>query len=397
VAPKAEEPRAEAVKPKFAPFFWEGLPPEIDGKEDVKSEAVRPPAVTELVRGYSAKDAARDDAERARRDRVERERRAGGPGWWPEAPRAPVDAAAEALTYPRGLLGHATQYVWDTARLPSRWLSLSAALAALAKGTDRRVLGPGDCSTVLWQLLVAETGTGKQHALNCIWMLLKAMGLEECIAAGGLSSVQATQEILEGMGGEDDKGNPNVLIPIDEVGGWLKGISSRGQAGNVTEIPGELQKLWGLSGQMQWMGFKRRGKKMRPLLGPAFAIFGESTVEKLIRALTMEQIINGFINRFLLWDIGRGAPRQVKPRYSWTEMPPWLQAALAARSKAAGDGLEIKKVGGEFKVVSDWRRVRWDKDELEVECLDWDAQIRGLPSDGAVDQGAGTGVEAGNG
>jgi hypothetical protein len=298
----------------------------------------------------------------------------------PEAPKAPAGIGLEALTYPRGLLGHATQYVYETARLPSRWLSLTAALAALAKGTDRRVLGPTGNGTVLWQLLVAETGAGKQHALNCIRMLLRAMGLEDCIAAGGLSSVQAVQEILEGMTA-DDAGNPNVLIPIDEVGGWLKMLSSGGQAGNVTEIPGELQKLWGLSGQMEWMGFKRRGKSMRSVMGPAFSLYGESTVEKLVRTLTLEQIQNGFVNRFLLFDIGRGAPRQVTPRYDWTQMPGGLQAALEIRSQAAGNGLGPKMVGSELRMVPDWRRVRWGNDDLEATWLDWDAQIRGLPSD----------------
>jgi hypothetical protein len=95
-------------------------------------------------------------------------------------------------------LGHAVQYVYDTAQLPDRWLSLSAALSALAKATDRRVLGPRDCSTVLWLLLMAETGAGKQHGLNCIRILLRAMCIEDCLAAGGLGSVQGIEEILEG-------------------------------------------------------------------------------------------------------------------------------------------------------------------------------------------------------
>jgi hypothetical protein len=62
-------------------------------------------------------------------------------------------------------------------------------------------------------------------------------------------------------------------------------------------------------------------------------------------------------------------------------MPGLLQAALEARSEAAGDGLELKKVGGVPKVVPGWRRVRWANDGLEAMWLDWDAQIRGLPSD----------------
>jgi hypothetical protein len=115
--------------------------------------------------------------------------------------------------------------------------------------------------------------------------------------------------------------------------------------------------------------------------GTGILVYGESTVEKLVRTLTLEQIQNGFVNRFLLFDIGRGAPRQVKPRYDWTQMPGRLQAALETRSKAAGNGLGPKMVGGELKLLPDWRRVHWGNDDLEATWLDWDAQIRGLPSD----------------
>ena len=68
----------------------------------------------------------------------------------PDAPQAPANASEiDRLTYPRGLLGHVTQYMVDTSPLPHRWLSLASALCALAKGLDRKVIGPSGTSTVL--------------------------------------------------------------------------------------------------------------------------------------------------------------------------------------------------------------------------------------------------------
>ena len=126
------------------------------------------------------------------------------------APIAPPNAGIDRLTYPRGLLGHATQYVQDTAALPNRWLSMATALSALGKGLDRKVLGPGDSgnSVILWMLLIAETGAGKQHALNCIRMLLRAMNAETAIVASGLGSVQGIEEILEGTTKFDPNPSP---------------------------------------------------------------------------------------------------------------------------------------------------------------------------------------------
>ena len=167
---------------------------------------------------------------------------------------------------------------------------------------------------------MAETGAGKQQALQSIRMVLKAMGLGNVIAAGALASVQAIEEIVEQM--------PSALVVIDEVGAWLNRISAGGQVGNVAEIPGTLQSLWAWSPEDEWIGTKRKGKDMVTVFGPALAIFGDSTEAKLIKGLTKEEIANGFLNRWLLFDIGRGAAKRVEPKYEWTKFPTALEKLL---------------------------------------------------------------------
>src|SRR5262249_17625855 len=137
---------------------------------------------------------------------------------------------------------------------------------------------------------------------------------------GGLASVQAIEEIVEET--------PSALVVIDEVGAWLNRISAGGQTGNVAEIPGTLQSLWAWSPEDEWIGTKRKGKEMVTVFGPALSIFGDSTEAKLIKGLTREEIANGFLNRWLLFGIGRGAPKRVDPKYHWTEFPTWLSQQL---------------------------------------------------------------------
>jgi hypothetical protein len=297
----------------------------------------------------------------------------------PEAPIAPPNAGIDRLTYPRGLLGHATQYVQDTAALPNRWLSMATALSALGKGLDRKVLGPGDSgnSVILWMLLIAETGAGKQHAINCIRMLLRAMGAETAIVASGLGSVQGIEEILEGTTKFDP--NPSPLVVIDEVGGWLSRISSKGQTGNVSEIPGLLQSLWGWPPQLEWLGSKTKGKEMKPVHGPAFSMFGASTEKKLIRALTKDQVENGFVNRMLLVNVGRGALERIEPKYEWSKFPKWLGDALKAVAGApAPEGaMRLETVDG--AVLRDFRRIGWGSGAKEL-WMNFEKDIRGMPS-----------------
>src|SRR5262249_32877905 len=135
---------------------------------------------------------------------------------WPDAPTPPADATAiERLTYPRGLLGHVVQYIYSTAQLPDRFMALAGALSACGKCLDRKVLGPTGNSTILYILLIAETGAGKNHILNCIRIILKAAGMEDAVVASGIASMQSIEEVLEGRG-EKIPGQPSPLVLIDE-------------------------------------------------------------------------------------------------------------------------------------------------------------------------------------
>jgi hypothetical protein len=283
----------------------------------------------------------------------------------PDAPLPPADASQiDRLTYPRGLLGHVTQYMVDTSELPHRWLALASALTALAKGLDRKVVGPSGSGTVLYILLEAETGAGKQQALRAIRQILKAMGLAHVIAASALASVQAIEEIVEET--------PSTLILIDEIGAWLNRISAGGQTGNVAEIPGTLQSLWAWSPEDEWIGTKRKGKDMVTVFGPALSIFGDSTEAKLIKGLTKEEMANGFLNRWLLFDIGKGAPERVEPKYAWTQIPSPLQKLL---KEVAGDPAPSKGLrklvlrtpdGSHEAVVQDMTRLTWGAGAKEL-------------------------------
>jgi hypothetical protein len=307
------------------------------------------------------------------------------PKEWPEPPLPPPNASAyERLLYPPGLLGHAVQFVMDTAGLPDRKLALAVALSAFAKGIDRKVIGPSGNSTILFTLVIAETGAGKQHGFDCIRVLLRAMGIEHCYAAGGLASVQSIEEIIEGIK-ERTEPNPNALVVIDEVGGWLARILSKGQSGNVNEIPSHLQTLWGLSVESTWMGTKKLGKEMQSWYSVAFAIIGFSTEKMFFKALKDKLLGSGFVNRMLLFNVGRGAPERVDPKYGWNECPRWLVKAMrrvTSLDAAPFHGpmkLTIPAKDGSVVVLKDFHRVEWGPGVKEA-CRAYEKEIRAMPS-----------------
>jgi hypothetical protein len=300
---------------------------------------------------------------------------------WPDAPTAPPGATRlEAMTYARGLLGHMTQYMVDTSPLPDRTMALAGAVTVGGKALDRRVLGPTGNSTVLYNLMLAETGAGKQPIINCIQMLLKALELDRTIVASGLASVQAIEEVIEGKG-ETILGQPNALVLIDEVGSWLSRVTHKSQTGNVSEIPGLLQTLWGWPLELEWKGTKKVGKEMHKTYAVAFSIFGASTERAFFRALHVKDLASGFVNRMLLWNVGRGAAHRVKPKYEWTQLPTWLGNAL---NKVVG-GMEeaptstpmLMKLGD--RVIKDFHRIGWGTSADEIWAT-FEDEIRNMPS-----------------
>jgi len=321
------------------------------------------------------------EAAKATPSRIEKAK--SKPSKWPEAPLPPPDATAlERLTYPRGLLGHVVQYMYDTAGLPDRFLALAGALSALGKCCDRKVLGPTGNSTILFLLVIAETGAGKNHILNCIRIIFKAADMEDAVVASGIASVQSVEEILEGRPNKTP-GQPSPLVLIDEYGSFLTRISSKNQTGNVSEIPSILQSLWGWSPEAEWKGSMKMAKEIVTVYGPAFAIFATSTERVFFTALKRKEIGSGFVNRHILINAGRGAPERVKPQYHWTQCPGWLMEALkeVAGDPAPLDNRPLSLTGnhGVRVMLRDFRRIDWGPG-AEERWYEFEKEIRSMPS-----------------
>jgi len=299
-------------------------------------------------------------------------------GPWPEPPKPPKDASDyERLLYPPGLLGHVVQYIYDTDPLPDRTMALAAALTIAGKSLDRKIVGPTGNSIILYNLILAETGAGKQHLQDCSRYLLKAIGLDECIVAGGIASVQAIEEVLHGKN-ENTPGNPSPLFILDEYGSFLSRITSKGMSGNVAEIPSILQTLWGWQPKVGWKGTVKVGRtNLNEVYSPALSILASSTDRSFYGAVKSKYVGGGFINRHLSFSAGRGAARRVIPKYHFTSPPPWLTKAMR---RVAGKPalLDNRPVYFKGKLVKEGlREIGWGAGAYD-HWVNFESDIRGI-------------------
>ena len=207
----------------------------------------------------------------------------------PVKPKAPIDELAHFTTVP-GLVGELVDWITATSRRPNRVLALGAAVTVVGTLIGRRAAGPTRSATHLYAVGIAPTGSGKQHLLDSVIRLMEAAKAGNHIGPSKFFSLSAVLELLSSK--------PLVLCPQDEIGVFLRAVTSRKATSHEAAVSQILRALWGISfASMPTPAWAQRETQL--ISSPALSIFGVSTLEEFHAALQGESVANGFINRFL--------------------------------------------------------------------------------------------------
>jgi hypothetical protein len=96
-----------------------------------------------------------------------------GEGW--ASVQAPKDAnEIEALTYAPGVVGQIVEWTVASALRPNRVMALGVALVVVGTLIGQRTAGPTNSATHLYITILAPTGYGKDHPLQCGMTLMEA-------------------------------------------------------------------------------------------------------------------------------------------------------------------------------------------------------------------------------
>ena len=189
-----------------------------------------------------------------------------------------------------GLVGELVDWITATSRRPNRVLALGAAVTVVGTLIGRRAAGPTRSATHLYAVGIAPTGSGKQHLLDSVIRLMEAAKAGGHIGPSKFFSLSAVLELLSSK--------PLVLCPQDEIGVFLKAVTSKRATSHEAAVSQILRALWGISfATMPTPAWAQRETQL--ISSPALSIFGVSTLEEFHAALQGESVANGFINRFL--------------------------------------------------------------------------------------------------
>ena len=197
-------------------------------------------------------------------------------------------------------------------------LALGAALTVLGTLMGRRVAGPTLSGSHLYVIALAPSGAGKDHALNQVGRLIKAVNAEQLIGPSGFMSYSAVVRYIHRQ--------PLSVCVIDELGAFLKKLSHKKAGVHEQGITAILRSAWGSSFQAmrtpEWSG-----TPSEEIQSPALSIYGVSVPEEFFAAMQGSDVSNGFLNRFLMIEGDRG-PRRVDDPLDMFIVPERLQRAL---------------------------------------------------------------------
>ena len=208
-------------------------------------------------------------------------------------PRTPP----ELLTVP-GELGAMVDWINATAAQPQPLFAVQAALALGAVTASRIYRTQWNNYSSLYLLCVSGSGTGKEHGKRAIESVLEAAGHGDLVGPDGYASGAAVFSALYGK--------PAHIAGIDEMGKLL--ASTHNQQHRVDALTELMQVFGRLHGVMRPKGYSTTGLNAeqsrelqeRLVRRPALSIYGLTTPDTFLAALTEAAVGDGLLPRFTI-------------------------------------------------------------------------------------------------
>lgn len=202
------------------------------------------------------------------------------------------------LTKDLGLVGEIADWITSTAIRKQPILSVAAALAFVGMVKGHKVQTETGLRTNMLVLSVGQSTSGKDYPRKAIQHLASYCGVADYMKGDPASDTS----IIDGVyscGGKQ-------LMQIDEMGKLLNSLGSKNASSHQSGIVPTIMKMFS-SADTIYHGkqyARRDGKKTESIVidQPCLCINGSTVSENFYSSLTGEHIIDGFLNRWLLFE-----------------------------------------------------------------------------------------------
>lgn len=213
----------------------------------------------------------------------------------------------DVLSIP-GVLQDGVDLYNETAKRYQPQFAVSTMLAVGATCMGRRFVTNLGNYPSIFEIIVGETGCGKEHGITVSQTLLQKADLTHLIGGPGYSSASAVITALQE--------SPSHFTAIDEFGEYLKSINKATDDHKKQALTMLMQVFGRLGGMVRPPAHskltlteeQREKVKEREVYHPAITLLGLTTATTLYDALSSEYVASGFLNRFLIVETPDGVP-----------------------------------------------------------------------------------------
>ena len=193
-----------------------------------------------------------------------------------------------------GIVGEIADWITLNAFKPQPALSLGTAITAVGVIMGGKYRTHTDLRSNFLNLMISDSGTGKNHPQNAISKLFNDSGLNNLIGPGGATSGTALLRVLQ-----DGKGS--ALMNMDEIGRTLKGLNGKNAAGHEQELLTNIMQLFSSANTIY------RGKKFAQQDGvtlkqPCLCMNGYTTPGRFYESISSDEALDGFLSRWLVFE-----------------------------------------------------------------------------------------------
>ena len=216
-----------------------------------------------------------------------------------------------------GLVGEIADWITASAIGPQPILSLAAALTFVGMLKGHVVEGKTGLRTNLLAMSLAPTGGGKEHPQACLRKLIRECEMDEQLMGEPTSGTGFLRAL-------NDRGRVAIWV-MDEMGRFLSNTSHRNAGTHQREIIDYIIKTFSCASSVL-KGREYADSKKNPtidIVEPHFCCLGSTVLERFREACSSSEVIDGFLNRWLVMATHDRGLRQPYDK-SKKEPPAWL-------------------------------------------------------------------------
>lgn len=215
-------------------------------------------------------------------------------------------APEPSLLNPPGLIGRIMSFICQSAIYPQPLLALGAAIAATGTIMSHRVQSETGLRTNMLVLGVAPSGSGKDHPRKCLSAIFRAADISDLILGEPASDAGLLLSLFEADGAG--------LLLWDEIGKALANITNPRANVYQRAILSVIMKLFS-SADTTFVGtqYGNKENQRRDIDQPCLGVYGTTVPSRFYEALTGDDVQDGFIPRWLVFESHDYAINSLKP------------------------------------------------------------------------------------